>query len=163
MGSGKSAVGQRLAADLNLEALDLDVLIEKSEQATVETIFLTQGELRFRKLEHDLFKNTLAKESNFVLSLGGGTPCYANNHLFLRQPNVISIYLKTGIDTLVNRLQSEKHQRPLLAHLAPEDLADFVGKHLFERSYFYNQALFAVTTDNKSIEDIVAEIKEKLA
>ena len=40
---------------------------------------------------------------------------------------------------------------------------EFVGKHLFERSVFYNKAHHAVSTDGKSIEEVVTEIKSSLA
>ncbi|MFM7896595.1 MAG: shikimate kinase, partial [Flavobacterium sp.] len=59
-------------------------------------------------------KKILDKKNDFVLSLGGGTPCYYNNHELLLQEGIFSIYLKASVDTLVSRLIKEKAQRPLL-------------------------------------------------
>ena len=77
----------------------------------------------------------------------------------LQTENVTSIYLKASIENLVNKLENEKAKRPLVAHLkTKEDLTEFIGKHLFERSYFYNQAEFVLTTDMKKKKDIIEEI-----
>ena len=71
--------------------------------------------------------------------------------------------MKTSIPQLLKRLRVEKEQRPLINHLSSdEELTEFIGKHLFERQQFYNQALFVVSTDNQSLEAIVSEIKSKL-
>ena len=53
--------------------------------------------------------------------------------------NVKSIYLKANIDVLTNRLYNDK-TRPLISHIKTKEvLRDFIAKHLFESSYFYNQ------------------------
>ena len=71
-----------------------------------------------------------------------------------------SIYLKTSLSELVNRLLPEKEQRPLISHLdSRDDLDDFIRKHLFERSFYYNQAEYVISTDNRTIGEIVTEIK----
>jgi shikimate kinase len=57
-----------------------------------------------------------------IISLGGGTPCYANNHELLKQEGVISIYLKASIDTLFARLSYNKSKRPLIADKTNEEM-----------------------------------------
>ena len=53
--------------------------------------------------------------------------------------------------------------RPLLKYLdTMEAFQEFVGKHLFERSVFYNQAQYSVRTDGKTIAEVVTEIKKIL-
>ena len=97
-------------------------------------------------------------DEDFVISTGGGTPCYSNNHLLLKSEKVISIYLQASIDTLYNRLLEEKTQRPVIADIPLKELKEFIAQHLFERSYFYNQATYTVTVDSKSPDEIVNEI-----
>ena len=162
MGSGKSVVARVLAEKLDLPYLDLDAIIEKKEDATITQIFDRQGEIKFRKLEHETFKQLMQNEDSFVLSLGGGTPCYANNHEFLNGPAVASVYLKATIDSLQDRLIPEKSRRPLIANMEAEEMKEFIAKSLFERSYYYNQAAFSITTDSKTPEDIANEIKNLL-
>lgn len=162
MGSGKSVVSEKLAKKIGFEYLELDKLIEKKENKSIAEVFKTKGELYFRKLENQLFKEVLSNESDIVISTGGGTPCYFNNHTLLNSEDCISIYLKTSIETLCNRLLNEKENRPLLSNLEPDEMKEFIAKHLFERSYFYNQATYKVVVDDKSIDEIVSEIEDKL-
>ena len=159
MGSGKSVVSARLAEKTGIEFVELDECIEKKSGMKVATIFATKGELFFRKIERELFMEFLQITSrDLIISTGGGTPCYYNNHEFLQAEGVISIYLNASIDTLTLRLDKEKQSRPLLAHLSTEDLHEFIAKHLFDRSFYYNQATFKVSVDAKSVEEIVEEI-----
>ena len=125
-------------------------------------IFKLKGEIYFRKIEHEIFKEILTNEESLIISTGGGTPCYADNHLFLNGKNTISIYLKASLPVILERLKSEKKTRPLVANQSEESLEEFVAKHLFERSYFYNQATLKVNVDNKNPEDIAIEIMELL-
>jgi shikimate kinase len=40
---------------------------------------------------------------------------------------------------------------------------EFIAKHLFDRSFYYNQANFIIQVDQKSIDQIVSEIEKLLA
>lgn len=159
MASGKSTIGKFLATKMYLPFIDLDAYIETKEKKTISEIFKDEGEIYFRLKEHQYLKKLLAKEDHFILSLGGGTPCYARNMEFISQDNNSkSVYLKASIKTIVNRLQRSKNKRPLIANLNNEKLYEFVAKHLFERSYFYNKATIKMNVDNKSIEEITNEL-----
>lgn len=161
MGSGKSVIAKKLAGELDLKYFELDELIEQNENKSIKEIFETKGELYFRKLEHKLFKDILNND-DFVLSTGGGTPCYYDNHKILSNETMTSIFLKASIETLFRRLKDEKSTRPLLSELDSSEMKEFIAKHLFERSYFYNQAKYVVNVDDKSVEEIVSEIKQLL-
>ncbi len=162
MGSGKSFIGKLLSEKTGLLFLDLDEVIEQQEKCAIKDIFENKGEIYFRKIEHIFFKNLMLNDSSFVLSLGGGTPCYANNHEILKSDKVISIYLNASIDTLYNRLNLEKDKRPIIANKSVSDLKEFIAKHLFDRSYYYNQSKFKIDVNNKSEEQIVSEIEKLL-
>jgi len=164
MASGKSTIGKILARKLDYKFVDLDEYIEKKEGQFVKNIFASKGEIYFRKKESLYLKEIVVSRSNLVLSLGGGTPCYSGNmDLLLENHNVVSIYLKSSIDTLVGRLKLEENERPLIAHLKSEEqLTEFIGKHLFERMQFYAQSNFTVTTDIKSETEIIEDIIVKL-
>lgn len=156
MASGKSLVGKQLAKKLNYKFIDLDTYIESKINASISQIFETKGEIYFRKLESNSLKEVILEEEDVVLSLGGGTPCYSNNmEIINNSEKVLSIYLKTSIPTLVERLTKGKSQRPLISHLeSDEQLTEFIGKHLFERSPFYQMAKILINTDNKNLQEI---------
>ncbi len=160
MGSGKSAVGKALAEVLEYEFIDLDQFIEEQEGRSISKIFENQGEIYFRKVESKYLSLVLEKSENIVLAPGGGTPCYGDNLKLLKNHSGIhSFYLKASIKTLANRLLSETAKRPLIAHLTSEEqIVEFIGKHLFERSAFYSQTDRVLETDEKSIQDLVEQI-----
>lgn len=163
MGSGKSTIGKLLANKLDCQFIDLDQYIEKEEGQTIPYIFKNKGEIYFRKKEHHYLKEVLALKQDVILSLGGGTPCFAGNMDVVKNAGVSSIYLKLSIPTIVKRLAYEKAERPLIAHIEKEeDLVEFIGKHLFERSYYYNQAEHVVSVDEETPEQIIDAIYSKL-
>ncbi|CAM1354110.1 shikimate kinase [Tenacibaculum insulae] len=163
MGSGKSTIGRLLAETNNVSFIDLDNYIEEKEKMSVSDIFEQKGEIYFRKQEHLYLKEVLALKENIVLALGGGTPCYAGNMDVLKTfKTATTVYLKTSINTIVNRLINEKSERPLVARLKKDELPEFIAKHLFERSYFYNKSAYKLTVDAKSIDEIVSELNNLL-
>ena len=164
MGSGKSLVGNTLAEKIGYDYLDLDAYIEEQEKKTIKDIFQDHGEIYFRKKETIYLKEVLANFENTVLALGGGTPCFAGNLEFIQQKsNATTVYLQTSLDELTQRLYAEKEKRPLIAHLeSHEALKDFIRKHLFERSFYYNQSTHKVNTDQKDPNEISKEIQAAL-
>ena len=162
MGSGKSTIAKLLSKNMHYEFLDLDEIIEKEQNASVSAIFERKGEVYFRKLEHEVLKRILESNRNMVLSLGGGTPCFSNNQELLKQEDIDTIYLKTSIDKLYERLRTQKANRPLIANKSEDEMKEFIAKHLFERRFYYNQAKYIVTTDDKSPQETVLEIQSLL-
>lgn len=164
MGCGKSTIGSQLSKILGYQFLDLDTYIEVKENQSIPEIFSNKGEIYFRKKEHNYLKELLEMNESLVVALGGGTPCYGNNlQLILGTDNAKSVYLKLSISSLVKRLELEKNNRPVISHLkTKEDLTEFIGKHLFERSPYYSQANEIINVDGKSVDDIVETIVLKL-
>jgi shikimate kinase len=163
MGSGKSTVSKKLANLTGISVIDLDKKIEKREKLTINEIFKQKGEVYFRKLERTIFIKLLESPKTMIIALGGGTPCYANNHELLNGDNVCSIYLKASVDTLVNRLFSNRSKRPILADKSHDELKEFVAKHLFERSFYYNQAQYKVSIDGRTKDETADDILKILA
>lgn len=163
MASGKSLIGQKLAKVLNYDCIDLDAFIEFKEKSSVKNVFKDKGELYFRKVEHQHLKTLLKSSENTIIALGGGTPCYYDTMSLLKgKENFKTIYLRVSIPELVRRLNTEKAKRPLIAHIKTDQLlAEFIGKHLFERGHFYNQAELIIDANPES-EIIVEDILQKL-
>ncbi|HLF53437.1 shikimate kinase [Flavobacterium sp.] len=163
MGCGKSTIAKLLSEAIGIPYFDLDKIIEEKTNLSVKILFKEKGEIYFRKLEHEVFHDLMHNSDSMILSLGGGTPCYANNHELLKGENTISIYLSASIDTLYNRLLNDKNNRPLIADKSEEELKEFIAKHLFDRSFYYHQAQYKINVDGKTPENIVEEIEELLA
>lgn len=161
MGSGKSHISKILSEKIDFKLIDLDKEISRRNKLTIPEIFEKKGEIYFRKLEREALEEILASEENVVLSLGGGTPVYYNNMEIINHSSR-SVFLRTSVGTLVERLSKQKEKRPIIANISDEDLPEFIAKHLFERNQFYSKAQFSVGTDSREPEDIVNEIIEKL-
>ena len=127
MGSGKTTVGRIVANHLNVNFLDLDAFIEEGEKMSIASIFKEKGEVYFRKKEIEYLNKVFLKDESFVLSLGGGTPCFGNNMEFINSKTPNSFYLNVGINELEERLAKEKEHRPMISHLEDDKLTEFIG------------------------------------
>lgn len=163
MGSGKTTIGKLLAKKLKISFLDLDEVIEERLEDSISNIFNGKGEIFFRKKEHEYLNDVLSQKNNFILSTGGGTPCYSGNMDTMLELADYVFYLKISIPGLVKRLIFEKEHRPLIKNIDDGDLPEFIGKHLFERNNFYLKANHIIECDNKDPEALVAEIQGLLA
>jgi len=158
MASGKSSIGKELSKHLKMNFIDLDDYIIEKEKETITEIFNQKGEIYFRNIENKYLKEILSKQDDFILSLGGGTPCYANNMELINEKATISIYLQGNVSTVVERLISEKAKRPIIASLNDDKIPEFVAKHLFERRFYYEQAKIIIKIDAKTKTEIVNEL-----
>lgn len=155
MGSGKSTIGKALGLLVNIPFVDLDSYIEEKEKQTIHDIFKTKGEVYFRKQEHFYLKELLQADGPMILSLGGGTPCFINNEkLLFNNTSYKTVYLNVSVKELADRLLIGKASRPLISHInSLEEMQEFVGKHLFERTVFYNKSEVVIDAnkDQKTI------------
>ncbi|MBK7762026.1 MAG: shikimate kinase [Bacteroidetes bacterium] len=152
MGCGKSFWGRRLAPIYNLPFFDLDEVIETSEGKSISTIFEEIGEEAFRELEKFHLHNIIQHHSKFIMSTGGGTPCYSDN-LQLMNAKGISIYVKASPEFLANNLRNEIHQRPLLANISEMELENFIERKLLERKSLYEMSTYIVEAN--SVNEII--------
>lgn len=145
MGSGKSYWADRLEKALNIPSFHLDDEIEKSEQKTITQIFAEKEENYFRKTETRILKN-FSKKNVFVLSVGGGTPCYNNNMDWMNE-NGTTIWIDEPLAIIEKRLQKEKLHRPLIADIADDKLPSFLSEMYKTRIPFYSKAKHHLKND----------------
>ena len=162
MASGKSSVGKLLSKKLSMKFLDLDDYIINKEGMSIAEIFEKKGEVYFRVIENKYLKEVLNTKDQFILALGGGTPCYANNMEEINKGDTVSIYLQGKTKTMIDRLIKKKSKRPLIASLADDKISEFVAKHLFERRMYYELAKITVKIDAKTKKEIAKKLKKIL-
>lgn len=112
MGSGKTSLGQHLAAQLGLRLLDADREIERDAGATVVEIFEREGEAGFRQRERAMLARLL-RDDGLVLATGGGAVLDAGNRALLRQRGFV-VHLHASVEQQLERLAQDQ-TRPLLA------------------------------------------------
>lgn len=157
MGSGKSYWGRKLSESLSLPLFDLDAEIEKSTGSKIKDIFAEKGEPFFRKLEQKHLLN-ISKNKTFVLSCGGGTPCFFDNMDFMNK-NGMTVWLNAPVPVMVDRLKRKKGKRPLLNGLTDEQLTDFVTEKLEERRPFYEQSQLIIDPVKHHVNSITEKIR----
>lgn len=164
MGSGKSTVGRLLSKRLDLPFIDLDQYIEAKLGASIPEIFSKKGAVFFRNKEHEYLKHLLSSHENLVLSLGGGAPCYHNNMEAIHLATPHTFFLAPSVSELSARLFEKRKNRPLISHVqSVEEMSEFIGKHIFERIPFYEQAQHTIRKDADYPEIMVDEILAKLS
>ena len=150
MASGKSTIGRNLSAMMNLNFIDLDEIIEAELDMTINNIFACKGEAFFREKEYSILRQFDFGE-NLIVAVGGGTPCFFDNHDFLNSIG-ITIYLKVSCGEILNRLQSNIN-RPLLLN-NPLTLQDFITTQMMEREKYYQTSQYIIDSDNISVKQV---------
>ncbi|OFY92327.1 MAG: hypothetical protein A3K10_13360 [Bacteroidetes bacterium RIFCSPLOWO2_12_FULL_31_6] len=155
MGSGKTTLGEKLANRIHQKFIDLDAEIEKQTKKSIAELFENKGEAYFRKIEKEVLEKFCADKENFVMALGGGTPCFYNNMELINQSGV-SIYINYNAGILASRLKNAKIVRPLVEGKSEEELKLYIENTLLERAIFYTQSQFTINKDNIKVEDVLA-------
>jgi len=157
MGCGKSAVGTVISTKTGLPFIDLDDRIENEIGQSIAAIFKTRGESFFRTLEQDTLGEVNSSREEFVLSTGGGTPCFGDGLRRMQMAGKV-VYLKSTVDNLLIRLEPSIEKRPILASKPAEERRQFIVEHLSQREKFYSQADIIVDVDGKTVSEIADEI-----
>jgi shikimate kinase len=126
MGAGKTKIGRRLAARLELPFFDSDEEIESAAGETIEEIFTNRGEAVFRDGERRVIARLLQGPVH-VLATGGGAFMDPQTRRIIAQLGV-SVWLRAELDVLFARV-SRRTNRPLLKTPDPRAvLADLIAR-----------------------------------
>jgi shikimate kinase len=156
MGVGKTSIGTRLASDLGYTFVDTDDLIEADQKTTITEIFAQKGEPYFRDVEARIIRTVLENE-NQVVSTGGGAVIRDENREAFKEAGLV-VCLTARPEVIYERIKHETH-RPLLK--VPDPMAR-IRDLLESRATFYGQADLIIDTSEKSVDEAVLEIKEKV-
>jgi shikimate kinase len=150
-GSGKSTVGEALAALLGVPLHDTDAAIEAAQGRSIADIFVEDGEPAFRALERAEVARALAEEPG-VLALGGGAPVDPATEQLLAGHTVV--FLDVGIADASRRIGFDQ-SRPLLA-VNPR--ASWVRLMNERRPVYERVATHRVDTAGRTPDDVAAEV-----
>jgi len=152
MGSGKSAVGRRIAERLGLTFIDMDAEIERAAGRKIADIFAQEGESYFRFLERrEAMK--LAQRQDLAIATGGGVVLDPDNLKDFRKTGVVVCLFVDG-ETAFERTKRATH-RPLLKS---DDPRRRLEELLAKRQPLYQQIENVVDTRGRSIETIVEDV-----
>ena len=158
MGSGKSAVGRRLAKELGREFIDSDDVIENRSGVDIPFIFEREGEEGFRQRESRII-DELTQLPGIVLATGGGSAQDPTNRAALHSRGFV-VYLHASIDQQLKRT-GRGHERPLLKGGDPREI---LTRLMAVRDPQYREIAHAViTTDGRKVPSVVREIRRTMA
>jgi shikimate kinase len=121
IGSGKTSLGERLAARLGWPFLDLDREMDRSLGRSFHDLVREEGWLPFRELEYRLCRRFAAARRT-VCALGGGTVRYEWNRDALRGTG-LTVLLEADLATLAARVRGADRPRVHPGLSLEEDLA----------------------------------------
>jgi shikimate kinase len=158
MGAGKSSIGRRLAARLDVGFRDADAEIESAAGCTISEIFERFGEPAFRDGERKVIARLLS-ETPHVMATGGGAFVDAATRENLKQ-QAVTVWLKAPVELLLARTQ-RRDTRPLLRNGDPREILE---RLLTERTPIYSMADYTIDSEDgphtAAVERIVAMLME---
>ena len=157
MGSGKSYLGKKLAENLGINFLDTDVMIIQRKKESINKIFQLYGETYFRQLEMDIFNQLTQLEHTTLIATGGGFPCFNNLAQQMYDKGLV-VHLKTALPVLIQNLQDQTKQRPLLKNIS--NLAVFLTEQYESRLECYQKAHILVNLEERI--DYISVLEERL-
>ena len=157
MGSGKSAVGRRLARRLRWRFFDQDREVERQAGRSVPEIFREEGESGFRELENAVARRLLG-EDRAVIATGGGWPCFPGRLEDL-PAGTLSVWLRVSPEVAVARAKGSRTVRPLLQ---VEDPLARARTLLEAREPFYRKARWEAGTDHRAPHAVARELVDRL-
>ncbi|MEW4561999.1 shikimate kinase [Bremerella sp. JC770] len=153
-GSGKSTIGVVLAKRINLQFVDTDLIIQTSQQRTLQQIMDTDGFDRFCQIEEEA---VLSLDVDRHVIATGGSVCYGPEGMAHLQSLGRIVFLKTSLNTLEQRL----------SNMATRGIALKPGQSLeqllHERNALYEKyAEITIACDGLNVERICEQIEAAL-
>ncbi|MBE0428367.1 MAG: shikimate kinase [Thermoleophilia bacterium] len=154
MGSGKTAVGKRVARELGWKFIDTDAVVEQKKGKSISEIFAAEGETGFRRAEAAAVLSLLEEAATAcggeVISLGGGAVTIPEVLKRLRDEPLV-VFLDQDVEEAFAR--SQDGRRPLALN------RERFGELYAERENFYRTASgYAVDVRGRTVAEIAREI-----
>ena len=157
MGAGKSAVGRKLAEELQLEFVDSDEFIEERTGVDIPYIFEREGESGFRARERQAIEE-LTERPGIVLATGGGAVQDPVNREHLGSRGRV-VYLHATVDQQLKRTRGGR-ERPMLKNGDPREILEAL---MALRDPQYREiADVTVETDGRRVTAVTREIRRRL-
>lgn len=156
MGAGKSCIGRRLAAQMDLPFRDADGEIEQAAGCCIEDIFELHGEAAFRDGERRVIDRLLT-ETPHVLATGGGAFMDPQTRQAIAE-RAISVWLRADLELMLKRT-ARRNNRPLLKRGDPRAI---LSRLMEERYPVYAEADIIVDSLDGPPEATVQRVREAL-
>ena len=160
--SGKTTIGKTIAEIIDWSFVDADVILVKESGRPIKEIVDTEGWEAFRRMERSILKQICTKDRQVVATGGGVVLDEAN--IKAMQASGMVIWLDAGIETIQKRMLQDKNTKNFRPALTDKGGMEEIEDMLLQRKpYYENASDFSIPTDDMSINEITANIIEKLS
>jgi len=158
-GAGKSTLGAKLAAKLNIPFVELDKLIEQEAGVSLSVIFDLYGQSGFRRLERRCLDELVESTPRFVLATGGSLVSEPASFERLLA-TCFTVWLKASPEDHMQRVVAQGDMRPMAEN---REAMDDLRRILEAREPLYRKADMAVDTSDLAVEVGVARVAAAVA
>ena len=157
MGVGKSTVSKELSKKFDMPEIDMDAVIIEKENKSINDIFAENGEEYFRKVETECLIE-IQKNKGYIVSCGGGVVVKDENINHMKDGGII-LFLTATPETIYNRVKDDDSRPILKGNKNVEFIEQLMNKR---KDRYLEVADIIISTDDKTINEIVDEITDKL-
>ena len=155
-GVGKTSIGKRLAARLDMPFLDTDAEVSRQCNLSIAELWERHGEASFRRLEEEAVQTAGERVTPTIVATGGGAILSDASRSMMRTTGLVS-WITMDLDYLADSLASKK-RRPVL----DGDLRTRLGDLMEHRRELYASVSdWTVDATNRAKDDVAAELAER--
>ena len=161
-GAGKSTLGERLAAALNVPFVELDREVEREAGVKLGEVFTMYGQEAFRRFERRALERVLRTHDRAVIAAGGSIVNDPDSYRLLLE-NCRTVWLKAKPEEHMSRVIAQGDMRPFEGKTRGRSAAlDEIRKLLSDRDSLYSRAGVTIDTSGRPVKAVLDELKGKL-
>jgi len=157
-GAGKSTLGEKLAAALEVPFVELDREVEREAGAPLGEVFSMYGQDGFRRFERRALSRVLKAHRSVVIAASGSLVTAPETYRLLLE-NCFCIWLKASPEEHMQRVMAQGDLRPFRGRSAA---LDEIRRLLADRDGLYARADAAVDTTHRPLKQTLAELRRAL-
>jgi XRE family transcriptional regulator, aerobic/anaerobic benzoate catabolism transcriptional regulator len=157
-GAGKSTLGARLGAEMNVPFIELDGEIEKDTGMPLGEIFSLYGQTGYRAIERRSLERVLHEQERAIVSVGGGVVSEKETYDYLLS-NCYTVWIKARPEEHMARVIA---QGDLRAIAGGNQAMDDLRRILEAREPLYRKADAYLDTSESSVDESFAKLKAAL-
>lgn len=153
-GAGKSTLGRKVSAKLDIPFAELNREIEEQSGMPVDEVMALYGQEGYRKLEAQALGRVVATHEEVILAVAGGIVVEPETFATLLA-NFHTIWVKTSALEHMSRVRAQGDERPMAGN--PEAM-DQLKSLLTSREALYAQAEAELDTSGRTVEQSLQDL-----